>query len=108
MLDGQLTIGELVTFNFYVQLLVWPLRTIGMTIAFGQRAAAALERIDEIVYSVMATRNISAMTRIAPPCFRFSEYLWCLITRNPSCSWRECSESKRLSRTRGGERSLLA
>ena len=49
VLAGQLTIGELVAFNFYVQLLVWPLRTIGMTVAFGQRAAAALERIDHVL-----------------------------------------------------------
>ncbi len=49
VLDGHLTIGELVAFNFYVQLLVWPLRTIGMTVAFGQRAAAALERIDHVL-----------------------------------------------------------
>ncbi len=49
VLNGQLTIGELVTFNFFVQLLVWPLRTIGMTVAFGQRATAALERIDHVL-----------------------------------------------------------
>ena len=49
VLNGQLTIGELVAFNFYVQLLVWPLRTIGMTVAFGQRAAAALERIEQVL-----------------------------------------------------------
>ncbi len=49
VLDGRLTIGELVAVNFYVQLLVWPLRTIGMTVAFGQRAAAALERIDHVL-----------------------------------------------------------
>ena len=49
VLDGHLTIGELVTFNFFVQLLVWPLRTIGMTVAFGQRATAALERIDHVL-----------------------------------------------------------
>lgn len=49
VLDGRLTLGELVAFNFYVQLLVWPLRTIGMTVAFGQRAAAALERIDDVL-----------------------------------------------------------
>ena len=41
VLDGQMTVGELVAFNFYVALLVWPLRTIGMTLAWGQRAAAA-------------------------------------------------------------------
>ena len=52
VLAGDLTIGELVEFNFFVQLLVWPLRTIGMTIAFGQRAAAALERIDHVLGTV--------------------------------------------------------
>ena len=49
VLNGELTIGELVAFNFYVQLLVWPMRTIGMMVAFGQRAAAALERIDQVL-----------------------------------------------------------
>ena len=49
VLDGSMSIGELVAFNFYVQLLVWPLRTIGMTVAFGQRAAAALERINDVL-----------------------------------------------------------
>ena len=49
VLTGDLTIGELVAFNFYVQLLVWPLRTIGMMVAFGQRAAAALERIGQVL-----------------------------------------------------------
>jgi ATP-binding cassette subfamily B protein len=51
VLNGELTIGELVAFNFYVTLLVWPLRTIGMTVAFAQRAAAALERIDHVLGS---------------------------------------------------------
>ena len=48
VINGEMSIGELVAFNFYVQMLVWPLRTIGMTVAFGQRAAAALDRIDEV------------------------------------------------------------
>jgi ATP-binding cassette, subfamily B, bacterial len=54
VLAGELTIGQLVEFNFYVQLLVWPLRTIGMTVAFGQRAATALQRIDEVLDTVPA------------------------------------------------------
>jgi ATP-binding cassette subfamily B protein len=49
VLDGDMTTGELVAFNIYVALLVWPLRTIGMTIAFAQRAAAALGRVDEVL-----------------------------------------------------------
>lgn len=52
VIDGQLTIGALVAFNVYVALLVWPLRTIGMTLAFAQRAAAALERVDEVLTAV--------------------------------------------------------
>jgi ATP-binding cassette subfamily B protein len=48
VIDGAMSIGELVAFNFYVLMLVIPLRTIGMTVAFGQRAAAALDRIDEV------------------------------------------------------------
>jgi ATP-binding cassette, subfamily B, bacterial len=52
VIDGHLTIGALVAFNIYVALLVWPLRTIGMTIAFGQRAAAALERVHEVLGTV--------------------------------------------------------
>jgi ATP-binding cassette subfamily B protein len=49
VINGQMTVGELVAFNFYVQMLVWPLRTIGMTVAWGQRAAAALDRIDDVL-----------------------------------------------------------
>ena len=49
VLDGAMSVGELVAYNFYVTLLVWPLRSISMTLAFGQRAAAALERIDEVL-----------------------------------------------------------
>jgi ATP-binding cassette, subfamily B, bacterial len=52
VLNGDLTLGALVAFNFYVALLVWPLRTIGMTIAFAQRAAAALERVYEVIGTV--------------------------------------------------------
>jgi ATP-binding cassette subfamily B protein len=49
VLDGSLSIGELVAFNAYVALLIWPLRTIGMTIAFAQRAAGALDRVQEVL-----------------------------------------------------------
>jgi ATP-binding cassette, subfamily B, bacterial len=49
VIDGELTIGALVQFNVFVALLVSPLRMIGMTIAFAQRAAAALERVNEVL-----------------------------------------------------------
>ena len=42
VLDGNLTLGELVAFNTYVVLLIWPLRMLGQIVAQGQRAAAAV------------------------------------------------------------------
>ena len=52
VIDGTLTLGELVSFNIYVSLLVAPLRMLGMTIAWGQRAAAAIERINDVLDTV--------------------------------------------------------
>ena len=49
VIDGALTLGQLVQFNIFVALLVAPLRMLGMTIAFAQRASAALERVNEIL-----------------------------------------------------------
>ena len=56
VVNGTLTIGALVAFNAYVAMLVWPLRMMGMTVSWGQRAAAALERVQE----VLATEPIVA------------------------------------------------
>lgn len=49
VLNGELSIGDLVAFNVYLTLLIWPLRNIGMIVALGQRAAAALVRINEVM-----------------------------------------------------------
>jgi ATP-binding cassette subfamily B protein len=49
VLDGHLTVGELLAFNVYVLMLIWPLRMTGMLIAQAQRAVAASQRVDEIL-----------------------------------------------------------
>jgi ATP-binding cassette subfamily B protein len=49
VLDGQLSIGQLVAFNLYVVMLIWPLRMLGMILAQAQRAAAAAERVHEVL-----------------------------------------------------------
>lgn len=54
---GRLTLGELLAFNLYLALMIWPLRNFGMTIAMGQRAAAALIRINEVLDTVPAVRS---------------------------------------------------
>ena len=49
VLDGRLTVGELVSFNIYVLMLIQPLRMLGMIIATGQRASAAGSRIQAVL-----------------------------------------------------------
>jgi len=49
VLDGNMTIGTLVSFNIYVLLLVQPLRMLGMTVANAQRAAGAGARISQLM-----------------------------------------------------------
>ena len=52
VLDGSMTYGQMLEFMQYIALLVFPLRNLGMTVAFGQRAAAALLRVDEVLSTV--------------------------------------------------------
>jgi ATP-binding cassette subfamily B protein len=49
VLDGQMTIGQLIQFNASVLLLIYPMRNIGMTLATGQRAAVALQRVQQVL-----------------------------------------------------------
>ncbi|MEO7428603.1 MAG: ABC transporter ATP-binding protein, partial [Acidimicrobiales bacterium] len=49
VLAGSLSIGQLVEFNVYVVMLIWPLRMLGMILAQAQRAAAAAERVSEVL-----------------------------------------------------------
>jgi ATP-binding cassette, subfamily B, bacterial len=49
VLNGNLSLGSLVAFNVYIAMLVWPLRMLGMIVAQAQRAAAAGERVDEVL-----------------------------------------------------------
>jgi ATP-binding cassette subfamily B protein len=52
--SGHLTIGQLLAFNVYVALLIWPLRMLGMLIAQAQRAVASAERVHEILSTAPA------------------------------------------------------
>ncbi len=49
VLNGNLAIGTLLAFNLYVVLLIQPLRMLGMIIAQAQRAAAAGNRVVEVL-----------------------------------------------------------
>jgi ATP-binding cassette subfamily B protein len=52
VLDGTMSTGQMIEFLQYIALLVYPLRNLGMTVAFAQRAAAALLRVDEVLSAV--------------------------------------------------------
>ena len=49
VLNGDMTSGQMLEFMQYIALLIFPLRNLGMTVAFGQRAAAALLRVNEVL-----------------------------------------------------------
>ena len=49
VLAGALTVGQLIEFNVYIALLIWPLRMLGMIIAQGQRAAASAQRVRQVL-----------------------------------------------------------
>ncbi len=53
VMSGDMTVGDLVKFNAYITMLIWPLRNLAMTVALAQRASVALTRIQE----VLGTRN---------------------------------------------------
>jgi ATP-binding cassette, subfamily B, bacterial len=57
VLAGALTLGELVAFNVYVLMLIWPLRMLGMIVAQGQRAMAAGERVHEVLSTAPVVRE---------------------------------------------------
>ncbi len=57
VLEGHLTLGQLVGFNVYVVMLIWPLRMLGMIIAQGQRSAASAERVHEILETAPVIRD---------------------------------------------------
>ncbi len=49
VIQGDLTVGELVGFNLYVLMLIQPLRSLGQVVAQAQRAASAGDRIAEVL-----------------------------------------------------------
>jgi ATP-binding cassette subfamily B protein len=69
VIEGRLTIGQLVSFNAFVILLVQPLRTLGMGVTTGQRSAAAGVRVAELLATapvVTAPRHPVHLPEVAP------------------------------------------
>jgi len=67
VLDGRMTIGELISFNIYLLLLIQPLRMIGMVVSFGQRATAAGARVSSVLETKPAIAGPADPTILAEP-----------------------------------------
>ena len=59
--QGQLTLGELVTFITYLDMLVWPLQAMGYLFNISQRGAVSYERIESLL------AKESDVTEVASP-----------------------------------------
>jgi ATP-binding cassette subfamily B protein len=57
VIRGTLTVGEFVTFNFFLSKLIWPMIAIGWVINLAQRGLASLSRIREILEVQPAIRD---------------------------------------------------
>ncbi len=49
VLSGQMTLGTLTAFNWYLWGLIWPIRFLGFLISLGRRAMAAAPRVFEVL-----------------------------------------------------------
>lgn len=64
---NQITLGDLVSFNMYLGMIVWPMFAIGELINIMQRGGASLERIDETLNSVPDVQDIAQPIEVASP-----------------------------------------
>lgn len=55
---GELTLGEFVSFNFYLALLTWPMIALGWTVTLLQQGSASMGRISEVLNSVPEMRTM--------------------------------------------------
>jgi ATP-binding cassette subfamily B protein len=69
--DGRLLVGDQAAFHAYVGMLVWPMISVGWVVSAIQRAAAALERINEI-FDAAPEPETSGGPPEAPRAFRGS------------------------------------
>jgi ATP-binding cassette, subfamily B, bacterial len=64
VLDGSLTVGDIVAANLYVLMMIWPLRMIGMLLAQLPRSAAASGRINDVLVTDPAIEDVPHATSL--------------------------------------------
>jgi ATP-binding cassette subfamily B protein len=66
VLNGNLQVGDILAFNLYILMLIWPLRMVGMLIAQASRASAGAGRIHEVLSTDPAIVDRPDATPLAP------------------------------------------
>jgi len=64
VMEGRITIGDFVAFNFYLALLTWPMIALGWVVNLFQRGAASMGRLNQILQTearVKTPRNPSPL-----------------------------------------------
>ncbi|WP_340023972.1 ABC transporter transmembrane domain-containing protein [Paenibacillus sp. FSL K6-1096] len=64
---NQITLGDLVSFNMYLGMIVWPMFAIGELINIMQRGGASLERIDETLNAKPDVKDVPHPVKVANP-----------------------------------------
>ncbi|WML42036.1 ABC transporter ATP-binding protein [Neobacillus sp. OS1-2] len=65
--NGEMTVGQLVTFNVYLGIAVWPIFAIGELINVMQQGNASLDRVQETLEYVADVQNTSDPVAIKTP-----------------------------------------
>ena len=55
--EGSLTVGQIVTFITYLNMLVWPLQAMGFLFNISQRASVSYERIETLLAAIPAIKD---------------------------------------------------
>jgi len=80
VMDGKLSIGDLAEFLFYVNMMTWPVTSLGWVVSIIQRAAASQKRIDEFLFtepdvqaSGLVVRNLSGSIKFSNVDFTYPD-----------------------------------
>ena len=63
VIDGMITIGELVSFNAYLGLLVWPMLAFGWLFNIVERGRASYDRVRSILDEPVDVKDAPKCTR---------------------------------------------
>lgn len=71
---NEVTIGELVSFNVYLGMMIWPMFAIGELINVMQRGNASLDRVNETLAYKQDVKNVKKPSRVhQPDCIDFED-----------------------------------